>query len=258
MAIHLANAVLVTEGTSKSKATAKKNTTSPKTATPTRGRIETTPQEYDFITGKWVDVGNSTTQSTSTVSPSNTTPKEDTTTSTPTGSSQTDQKEQADKEYIETEFNVLTGDLTITSTEKSIRLKVNDTVKLEGIGNYLSGLYFVQSIRRSITKDGGYSHVISLIKNGFGNSVKKAVDVEKPKEEPRKEEVVKTPPELKVGDKVKIVGDNAVYSNAHDGVKVPDWVKKKTHTIYDISNDKTRVLLKEIWSWTYVKFIQKS
>lgn len=165
-----------------------------------------------------------------------------------------DSKKKADKEYIEAEFNVLTGELKITPTEKSIRIKVNDTVKVEGLGQYLSGLYFVSAISRTLNKDSGYSHSLTLIKNGFGSSVKKAQSSE---DTPRKEEVSNKSSEFKVGDSVKIVGDSAVYSNAHDGVKVPAWVKKKTHTIRQVNKDGTRVLLREINSWTYTKFIQK-
>lgn len=227
-------------------------------------RKTSTPQVYDPTTGKWRDSAVTLTPSVYDPTSGNFRPpisdKKTSTSTTSTGSStsgtsQTDQKEEADKEYIEYEFNILAGELVITSTEKTIRINVNDTVKLEGLGNYLSGLYFVKSIKRSLSKDGGYTHSLNLIKNGFGNSVKKAVEI--PVEEPRKEEVPKTTPELKVGDTVKIVGDDAVYSNASDGVKVPNWVKQKTHTIRQISDDKNRVLLKEIFSWTYVKFIQK-
>lgn len=165
-----------------------------------------------------------------------------------------DSKKDAEKEYIEAEFNVLTGEMTLTPTEKSIRIKVNDTVRIEGLGKYLSGLYFVSSVSRNINKDNGYTHSLSLIKNGFGSSVKEAQPV---KEETRKEEVPKESPKIKLGDPVKIVGDDAVYSNAHDGVKVPAWVKKKTLTVSQVSADGTRVLLMPINSWTYIKNIQK-
>ena len=210
-----------------------------------------TEKVYDPHTGTWKD-SSSPIEKPSTPSTSNTSNSD--TSSTP--SNNVDSQTSAEKEYIEVEFNTLVGDLDVTSTEKSIRIKVNDTIKLEGVGNYLSGLYYVSSVRRTITKDGGYSHVFGLIKNGFGSSVKKAPEA--PAEEPRKEEVPKTSPEIKVGDPVKIVGDGAVYSNAHDGVKVPAWVKKKTHTVDAVSSDGTRVRLKEIWSWTYLKFIQKA
>lgn len=165
-------------------------------------------------------------------------------------------REEAEKKYIESEFNVLTGDLNLTPTEKSIRIKVNDTVKMEGLGKYLSGLYFVSSVSRTLSKDGGYSHSMTLIKNGFGGSVKSSGTTTIVT--PRKQEVtVSSSSGFKEGDNVKIVGDNAVYSNAHDGVKVPAWVKKKTLTVKKVSSDGTRVHLMPINSWTYIKFVQK-
>ena len=47
------------------------------------------------------------------------------------------------------------------------------------------------------------------------------------------------------------------YSNAHEGVWVPKWVTQKVHTVDGVSSDGKRVRLKEIWSWTYVKFLKK-
>ena len=216
---------------------------------------------YDPETKTWVP----STSTDSSESVENDSKKEDSGTSPPknqsTSSNTTTQKE-ADKEYIEAEFNVLTGELNVIPTTKSIRVKVNDTVKIVGLGKYLSGLYFVSAVRRTLTSDGGYSHSFSLIKNGFGDSVKSpststSTATSSTETETRKEEVTVQSSELKVGDSVKIVGDDAIYSNAHDGVKVPAWVKKKTLTVDAISNDGTRVLLMPIFSWTYIKFVQK-
>ena len=207
---------------------------------------------YDAKTGLWVPATPSNSSESNTPTPPKTPAKSDT--SSAGTAKNVDSKKKADKEYIEAEFNVLTGELRITPTEKSIRIKVNDTVRIEGLGKYLSGLYFVSAISRTLNKDSGYSHSLTLIKNGFGSSVKKAQSSE---DTSRKEEVSKKSSGFKEGDSVKIVGDNAVYSNAHDGVKVPAWVKKKTHTIRQVSKDGTRVLMREINSWTYTKFIQK-
>ena len=173
--------------------------------------------------------------------------------SSPNNSGNTNSKKEAEKEYIEAEFNVLTGEMTLTPTNKSIRIKVKDTIKVEGLGKYLSGLYFVSAVSRTLNADNGYSHSFTLLKNGFSDSVKKAQETSTS----RKEEVSKQASELKVGDSVKIVGDNAVYSNAHDGVKVPNWVKKKTLTVQKVSDDGTRVLVQPINSWTYIKYVQK-
>lgn len=199
---------------------------------------------YDELTGKWGAIP--------TISTDN---NKDSPTPGSNSNSKVDSKTAAEKEYIEIEFNTLVGELVLTSTEKSIRLKVNDTIRLEGVGKYLSGQYFISAIRRTISKDAGYTHTLTLIKNGFGDSLKKSQTGSNP--ETRKEEVQKGSPDIKVGDSVRIVGDNAVYSNAHDGVKVPAWVKQKTLTVDAISTDGTRVRLNPIWSWTYLKFIQK-
>lgn len=210
------------------------------------GRSSSVSLEYNSETGTWVPASPTSTGGDSQSDSSNES------VSGPSETSKVDSKTAAEKEFIEVEFNTLTGDLSLTSTEKSIRLKVNDTIKLEGLGKYLSGLYFVTSVRRTLNKDSGYTHSLSLVKNGFGNSLKKAQEPV----ETRKTEVLKTSPEIKVGDSVKIVG-NAYYTNASAGVKVPEWVKKKTLTVDDISKDGTRVLLMPIFSWVYIKDVQK-
>lgn len=213
---------------------------------------------YDPKTGQWVPSTATSTSSTSSGVPSldkKGDSKDDTSPSTKKSgdsSSNVDTKKEAEKEYIEAEFNILTGEMRLTPTTKSIRIKVNDTVKIAGLGKYLSGLYFVSAISRKIDVSSGYTHSLTLIKNGFGSSVKESLDTET-----RKDEVVKEAPEYKVGDFVKIVGEDAIYSKAHEGVKVPEWVKGETLTIQQISDDKTKVLLMPIFSWTYVKYIQK-
>lgn len=217
-------------------------------------RSDKTPMVYDPKTDTWSPQSSSTTTNNNSSGTDKKTPSSDTSTTKSTGS-----KKKAEKEYIEAEFNILTGELQVAPTKKSIKIKVNDTIKIEGLGNYLSGLYFVSSIKRTIDKDSGYSHTFTLIRNGFGSSVKKGKEDTKKDDnsKPREPEVEKTAPEFKVGDSVKIVGADAIYSNASEGVKVPEWVKKKTLTIQQISSDGARVLLNPILSWTYVKYIQK-
>ena len=92
-----------------------------------------------------------------------------------------------------------------------------------------------------------------LLKNGFGSSVKGSPM----QTETRIAEVSVNASACSVGDSVRIVGEEAVYSNAHNGVKVPGWVKKKTLTVKQISDDGTRARLMPINSWTYMKYIQK-
>ena len=174
-------------------------------------------------------------------------------------SATSDSKTSAEKEYIEVEFNTLTGECEIVPNSKSLRLKVGDTVTLKGVGKYLSGLYFISEIKKSISISDGLKISLVLIRNGFGNSLKKAAPI-----------VVTTPARseevnvsklvvnnsIKVGDKVKIVGSDAVYSNASDGVKVPEWVKQQELTVDALSDDGKRARLLPIWSWTYIKYLK--
>lgn len=204
---------------------------------------------YDPKTGSWVPAS---VNPNSSPDDKSTNPSDSDTNSVDDSSSNVNSTKEAEKEFIEIELNTLTGDLTLTPSEKSIRIKVNDTIRIEGIGRYLSGLYFVSSVKRTIGSD-GYSHSFTLLKNGFGSSIKQSQATV----ETRKDEVSVQSSDLKEGDSVKIVGDDAVYSNASDGVRVPDWVKKKTLTVRQVSDDKTRVLLMPIYSWTYVKYVQK-
>ena len=193
-------------------------------------------------------------------------------------SSQVDNKTEADREYIEIELKTLVGDLTVVPSQKNIRIQVNKTVEVEGVGKYLSGKYFVSAIKRTISKDGGYSQTLSVLKNGFGDSLKKASGSSSspsysysPSSTPsavestppsagsvdRNDTVEKSATPVKTGDTIKIVGD-AVYSNASSGVKVPEWVKEKTLTVQQVSEDGTRVLLMPINSWVYTRYIQKA
>lgn len=172
----------------------------------------------------------------------------------------TDSKTEAEKEYIDIEFNTLTGEMSLIPTKDNMKIKTNTTIRLNGVGKYLSGLYFVSEVKRTLTADGGYTLSIGLYKNGFGESLKSGVVVVQPTNTGRPTEVNTqqniVQNKIKVGDKVKIVGDNAIYSNAHEGVKVPDWVKTQTLTVDTLSDDGLRARLNPIWSWTYVKFLQ--
>lgn len=223
---------------------------------------------YDPTTGKWKPVTYSSPSSSSGSASGGTTAPAKAPAKAPAASpkppnvvnsanSQVNSQAIADKEFIEIEYNTLTGELMLAVNPTTIKIKVGQTIEIKGVGKYLSGLYYVSSIKRKIDNSSGYTQTLTVIKTGFGSSLKKIEPPAAPP--PRKEPVPKAPPTpaLKVGDKVKIVGANAVYSNADDGVKVPEWVKKKVLTVDAISSDGTRVRLMPIWSWTYVKFIQK-
>lgn len=62
-----------------------------------------------------------------------------------------------EKKYNTIEINTLEGSLSFIVTEETIKLKAGDTVKLEGLGKFLSGNYYVQDVTRQISSS-GYSH----------------------------------------------------------------------------------------------------
>lgn len=87
-----------------------------------------------------------------------------------------------EKETNSIEINTLEGSLSFIATEETIKLKAGDTIKLKGIGKYLSGDYYVKDLTRQISTS-GYSHSATLIKTDFGDTLKiKAGDVKKTEE----------------------------------------------------------------------------
>ena len=97
----------------------------------------------------------------------------------------------AEKKYNTIEYNILTGQLKFIATKETIKLTAGDTVKLNGLGKYLSGLYFVQDVTRQISKE-GYSHSATVIKTDFGNSLKKTSTSTVDKKVPKKKKPKKT------------------------------------------------------------------
>ena len=135
---------------------------------------------YDPTTGTWKSSSGGSSSSSS--SKKSTSSSSNSGTNNPNGSSggkltssnsdKNSSKGNAEKKYNTIEYNILTGTLNFIATEETIKLKAGDTVELLGIGKYLSGLYYVQDITRTIGKD-GYSHSATVIKTDFGKSVKK-------------------------------------------------------------------------------------
>lgn len=177
-------------------------------------------------------------------------------------SASTDSKTAAEQEYINIEFNTLTGECAVVPTKANMKLKVGDTVSLKGVGKYLSGLYFISEIKKTISNSGAFALSLTLYKNGFGDNLKSAssnsATVPANSARPTPVDTTKnaTTKAIKVGSKVKVVGDNAVYSNAHEGVKIPNWVKQSTLEVVALSEDGLRARLNPINSWTYIKYLK--
>ena len=136
---------------------------------------------YDPKTGKWTKNGGGSSSSNKGGSKSSSNSKSGDNL-TASSSSKNDSSGQVEKKYNYIEVNTLSGTLNFIENEDTIKLKAGDTVKLNGLGKYLSGNYYVKDITRQISSS-GYSHSATLIKTDVGSSLKtstKSKDKKKP------------------------------------------------------------------------------
>ena len=136
---------------------------------------------YDPQTGKWTKNGGGSSSSNSNNKSSSSNSKSGDNL-TASSSSKNDSSGQVEKKYNYIEVNTLSGTLNFIVNEDTIKLKAGDTVKLNGLGKYLSGNYYVKDITRQISSS-GYSHSATLIKTDVGSSLKtstKSKDKKKP------------------------------------------------------------------------------
>ena len=138
---------------------------------------------YDPKTGEWTKTTDTSGSSSESSSSSSSKPSSSSKSSSSSGnkgdnlssssSNKNESKGSVEKKYNTIEINTLNGTLNFIVTEETIKLKAGDTVKLQGLGKYLSGNYYVKDITRQVSKN-GYSHSATLIKTDFGNSLKTA------------------------------------------------------------------------------------
>ena len=136
---------------------------------------------YDPKTGEWTKTTSNSGSSSKSSSSSSSKPSSSSKSSSSSGnkgdnlssssSNKNESKGSVEKKYNTIEINTLNGTLNFIVTEETIKLKAGDTVKLQGLGKYLSGDYYVKDITRQVSKN-GYSHSATLIKTDFGNSLK--------------------------------------------------------------------------------------
>lgn len=138
---------------------------------------------YDPKTGNWTKTTSNSGSSSKSSSSSSSKPSSSSKSSSSSGnkgdnlssssSNKNESKGSVEKKYNTIEINTLNGTLNFIVTEETIKLKAGDTVKLQGLGKYLSGNYYVKDITRQISNN-GYSHSATLIKTDFGESLKTA------------------------------------------------------------------------------------
>ena len=97
---------------------------------------------------------------------------------------------EAEKEFKARERDLLIGEVEIVP---DLALRSAKTIRLEGFGRMLSGLYFVESVTTEFNLSSGMDYQkISVSRDGFGEYMKKGKTLQKlpePKAEGRKEEL---------------------------------------------------------------------
>lgn len=138
---------------------------------------------YNPETGQWTKNGGSSTPS---KKPSSSSSNKNSGSSNKSGgdnlSSQSSGKNSSggkvEKKYNYIEINTLSGTLSFIVNEGTIKLKAGETVKLNGLGKYLSGDYFVKDITRQISSN-GYSHSATLLRTDVGDKLKMSTSTSK-------------------------------------------------------------------------------
>ena len=70
------------------------------------------------------------------------------------------------------EYKNLQAELEITPTPKNFRIFAGMTVKIVGVGKYLSGFYYVMGRKVSISGGGAMTITLTVTKTKFGDSLK--------------------------------------------------------------------------------------
>lgn len=147
-----------------------------------------------------------------------------------------------EKKYNYIEINTLTGTLSYIVTEETIKLKAGDTVKLNNLGKFLSGNYFVKDVTRQISSN-GYSHSATLIRTDVGSSLKSTTTTKdkqpvqktepSPKSPAKSGETAQRTYTVKKGDCLwniakKFYGNGAAYTKIYDAntkkIADPHWI----------------------------------
>lgn len=134
---------------------------------------------YKYENGKWTWIPESSNpssgNSSSSSSSSNTRPPTTSNIKDPgiltdnTDGSTTNTGSDSTQDYVEHEYNMIEGEATLNPDPK---LKAKKTLKVQGVGKQLSGLYFVEKVVHSFSTS-GYTQTATLSREGFGDKLKK-------------------------------------------------------------------------------------
>lgn len=82
-------------------------------------------------------------------------------------------QKNSDKEFIENEINTLKGSISVYPSDITMILEPNDTINIQGIGNNLSGNYFIDEVEITVDSSNGLDIKLNVLRTGFADSMKK-------------------------------------------------------------------------------------
>lgn len=135
------------------------------------------PRVYDKVTHRWeksYDSGKTsgkTSGRTTGNSTSNKKKDDDSGLSTKSSNKKKSAKGKTVKKVNKKTLRTLEGSLSYLANENTIKIHPRDTIKLDNLGKYLSGKYYVSEVTRTIST-GGYSQSAKVIKTNFRKSLK--------------------------------------------------------------------------------------
>lgn len=166
-----------------------------------------------------------------------------------------DATNDATKLFVDIQYNTLKGEVSILPTVDTLKIKIDRTVNIFGIGNNLSGKYYVTGVKRSLNSS-GYSQTLSVIKNGFGDTI-----VGSTNNKDYWNCGFSLYQEIFIDPRQNVT---PVYANEFDGVPLTTEEKSWHYKILDISLDGTRLQIIPIdkskpqeKKWIYVQYARK-
>lgn len=130
---------------------------------------------YKYENGKWTWIPESSNPSNNGSTTENTRPPTTSQIQDPgtltdiTDGSTTDTGSDSTQDYVEHEYNMIEGEATLNPDPK---LKAKKTLRINGVGSQLSGLYFVDKVVHSFSTS-GYTQTATVSRDGFGDKLKK-------------------------------------------------------------------------------------
>lgn len=161
-------------------------------------------------------------------------------------------KDEADKQMIAVEQKTLTGEVVLRPFQNCLGLQICDTVIINGVGNYLSGLYYISGIKRTLSAE-GFSQNLTVLKNGFGDSLKlpdSALQLQNPEDEPLQLSAAKP---IETGSTVRICDWAAKWGGEDEGVIVPAWIKDEELVVEQIDGE--MCFLQPIGKWIHISYL---